>query len=121
MKLPFRNAIVVFISWFVVGCHAAGDGTPETAASTELALNGTLDHLWTPSDDRLKAPVWLGDDDRGALISTMYRGASDGIEDYIFAPADGDCENARGVFRIDWDSKKNTVHYQLKYKKIPPH
>ncbi|HYV50236.1 MAG TPA: hypothetical protein VFA20_35520 [Myxococcaceae bacterium] len=51
----------------------------------------------------------------------MYRGASDGIEDYIYAPPDGDCENARGVFRIDWNSKQNVVKYQLKYKKIPPH
>ncbi|HEY8210471.1 MAG TPA: hypothetical protein VIG99_23475, partial [Myxococcaceae bacterium] len=76
---------------------------------------------WTSADEKLVAPVWLGDEERGALISPMYRGASDGIEDYIYAPPDGDCENARGVFRIDWDSRKNTVHYALKYKKIPPH
>jgi len=67
------------------------------------------------------APVWLGDDNRGALVAPMWRGASDGIEDYIYAPPDGDCTGARGVFRIDWDKKANTVHYQVKYKKIPPH
>src|SRR6185295_6920992 len=119
MRLPFHSASAALLL-FVFGCHAPEDGAG-IQNSSEFALEGTLDHAWTPDDDKLVAPIWLGDDNRGALVAPMYRGASDGIEDYVYAPPDGDCENARGVMRIDWNSKQNVVKYQLKYKKIPPH
>jgi len=46
-------------------------------------------------------------------MSPMFRGTAAGIEDYVFTPDDHDCQNARGVFRIDWDKQANTVRYQL--------
>jgi hypothetical protein len=89
------------------------------AERPDLALDGALTPGWTQADEDLLVPVWLGDDDRGALVSPMFRGNSAGIEDYVFTPDDHDCQNARGVFRIDWDKEANTVRYQLKYKKVP--
>ncbi|HEX9940413.1 MAG TPA: hypothetical protein VGG03_00235 [Thermoanaerobaculia bacterium] len=83
------------------------------------ALDGALAPGWTQADEDMLVPVWLGDDDRGALVSPMFRGTAAGIEDYVFTPPDGDCANARGVFRIDWDKQANTVRFQLKYKKVP--
>lgn len=117
MRLPFRCAVVVLV---VAGCPVAISAAEETtASSSELALDGALTPGWTQADEDMLVPVWLGDDDRGALVSPMFRGTAAGIEDYVFTPPDGDCANARGVFRIDWDSQANTVRYQLKYKKVP--
>lgn len=113
-----RQGSAVCIALLFAACNGTVDGTPE---SRQLALEGALHHGWTPADEKITVPVWLGDDDRGALIAPMYRGASNGIEDYVYTPPDGDCANARGVFRIDWNSRTNKVRYQLKYKKIPPH
>lgn len=117
MKLPFRCAVVVLVA---AGCPVAIGAAEETAASSsELALDGALTPGWTQADEDVLVPVWLGDDDRGALVSPMFRGTAAGIEDYVFTPADHDCQNSRGVFRIDWDKQTNTVRYQLKFKKVP--
>ncbi len=99
----------------LVGCRDGSIGVNQSA------IGESINHPWNHDDDKLIAPIWSGDDDRGSLVSPMYRGASAGIEDYIFTPSDGDCANARGIFRIDWDKKKNQVHYQVKYKKVPVH
>jgi len=87
--------------------------------SRQHALDGALTPGWTQADEQLLIPVWMGDDDKGSLLSPMWRGAAAGIEDYVYTPPDGDCGNAKGVFRIDWDKQANTVRYQLKYKKVP--
>jgi hypothetical protein len=97
------------------GCQAA----ESRAESSQLALEGSLGQHWTPVDEALKAPIWLGDNDRGALVMPMYRGAAVGLEDYVFTPPDQDCMNARGTLRIDWNRQTNKVRYQLKYKKVP--
>ena len=76
---------------------------------------------WTAFDDSLVAPLWLGDDDKGALIAPLYRGAAVALEDFVFSPPDHDCTDSRATLRIDWDSHKNQVHYQIKYKKVPAH
>ena len=118
MRLPFQAASAVLLLFFF-GCHAPeGAGTQN---SSEFALEGTLDPQWTSADDQLTAPIWSGNDEEGSLLAPMYRGASDGTEDYIYAPPNGDCTDARGVFRIDWSKSANTVRYQVKYKKIPAH
>src|SRR5262245_59438328 len=113
MRLPLCLAA----AFLVVGCRASDS----KLGARELAIEGSLAHPWTRVDETLVAPIWLGDPERGALIAPMFRGASDGVEDYIFTPDDGDCQNARGVMRIDWDRRANTVRYQLKYKKVPVH
>jgi hypothetical protein len=113
MKLPLCLAG----AFLVVGCRASDGGL----GSRELSIEGPLAHPWTQVDETLTGVIWLGDPERGALIAPMYRGASDGVEDYIFTPDDHDCQNARGVMRIDWDRRANTVHYQVKYKKVPVH
>ena len=92
---------------------------PSAAVPPEPALDGSLSPGWTQADEEMLVPVWLGDDDRGALVSPMFRGAAAGIEDYVFTPPDGDCASTRGVFRIDWDAAANTVRYQVKLKKVP--
>ena len=79
------------------------------------------DHRWTQFDERLVAPTWSGDDDRGSLIAPLYRGAAVAMEDFVFVPPDHDCTDSRATLRIDWDSHKDQVHYQIKYKKVPVH
>src|SRR5215208_4418640 len=117
MKLPFQCAVVLSL---MAICHGSAAGAEGAAASSgELALDGELTPGWTQDDEDMLVPVWLGDDDRGALVSPMFRGTAAGIEDYVFTPDDRDCRNARGVFRIDWDEQANTVRFQLKYKKVP--
>ena len=117
MRLPFRCAVVLLL---IAGGPGSTAGAEEAAAAArELALDGELTPGWTQADEDLLVPVWLGDEARGALVSPMFRGAAAGIEDYVFTPPDGDCANARGVFRIDWDEQANTVRYQLKFKQVP--
>lgn len=113
------------ISWTVAAfwlvCLFGGSALAREAESPfgEHELAGALTPGWTERDEAMLVPVWLGGDDRGALLSPLFRGTAAGIEDYVFTPPDGDCKNARGVLRIDWDKAANTVRYQLKLKKVP--
>jgi hypothetical protein len=69
---------------------------------------------WTQADDLVIAPRFSGDDDKGALLTPLYRGAFPGIEDWVWAPPDGDCSKRRATVRYDWDSAANTVHVLVK-------
>jgi hypothetical protein len=80
---------------------------------------GSSDQAWTPFDEGLVAPIWLGDDERGGLIAPLYRGAAVALEDFVFVPPDHDCTDSRATLRLEWDSRKNQVHFQIKYKKVP--
>lgn len=93
----------------------------QEAAGEKRALTGSLDHPWNPEDERLSAPVWVGDDEEGALIAPLYRGAAVAVEDFVYVPPDADCTDARAVMRIDWSKRHNQVHYQIKFKKVPLH
>src|SRR5262245_18653575 len=119
MKLPFRSAAVLLC---LTSCHVSKEdaGRGGIAASVNgIALDGSLTRGWTAADEEIRVPIWLGDEDHGALVMPMWRGAAAGIEDYIFTPKDGDCANARALFRLDWNVATNTVRYQLKFKKVP--
>lgn len=97
---------------------------PPDDVTYQRGLGSTADssnQKWTAFDESLVAPIWLGDDDQGALIAPLYRGAAVAIEDFVFVPPDHDCTDARATLRVDWDSHKNQVHYQVKYKKVPIH
>src|SRR5215471_15763543 len=72
---------------------------------------GSSDRAWTSFDDQLVAPIWLGDDERGALIAPLYRGAAVALEDFVFVPPDHDCTDSRATLRLEWDSHKNEVHF----------
>lgn len=104
-------------AFLLAGCQVAGS----RPGSGQLALEGSLERPWTQTDEALQAPIWMGDDDIGALVMPMYRGAAVALEDYVFTPPDHDCANARGTLRIDWNRHANTVRYQIKYKKVPVH
>lgn len=71
---------------------------------------------WTQADDLILSPIWLGDNDKGTLYAPLWRGAFEGIEDYVYTPADGDCTKTKGTVRIDWDSAANTVNVLIKGK-----
>ncbi|HZN92930.1 MAG TPA: hypothetical protein VFB81_09490 [Myxococcales bacterium] len=117
MKLPFRSAVVLLL---LAGCNVSKEGAGGTAAGSQgVTLDGSLTRGWTAADEEIRVPIWLGDEDHGALVMPMWRGAAAGIEDYIFTPPDHDCANARGLFRLDWNAATNTVRYQLKFKKVP--
>lgn len=74
---------------------------------------------WTRADDELIAPVWKGNDDKGSLYLPQWRGASVGIEEYVWAPPSGDCRKLKGTVRVDWDSAANTAHIVMKYRGLP--
>src|SRR5713226_3548981 len=69
---------------------------------------------WTEVDDNIIAPIWSGNDDKGYLITPLYRGAFPGIEDSVYTPPGRDCSRLRATLRSDWDSSANTVHYPVK-------
>lgn len=109
----------------LAGCQtppAAGTGRL-TQRSSQSAIHAYLqqapDPRWVQADDELIAPVWRGDDDKGILYAPFVRASSAAIEDYMFAPPDGDCTRLKGTARIDWDSQHNTVHVLLKYQGMP--
>ena len=62
------------------GCQA----TESRPGSSQLAMDGSLDRVWMPSDEGLLAPIWMGDDDKGTLVMPMFRGTAVAIEDYRF-------------------------------------
>lgn len=113
MKHCLMLAVVVVLS----SCQVA----ESRAGMSQLVMDGSLHREWTPVDESLKAPIWMGDDDIGALVMPMFRGTAVAIEDYLFTPPDGDCGNVRGTLRIDWNSHANRVRYQIKYKNVPVH
>ena len=105
-------------------CLLACSQRPPDDVSYQRELGSTAasaDRRWTQFDEQLVAPVWSGDDDRGSLVAPLYRGAAVAMEDFVFVPPDHDCTDSRATLRIDWDSHKNQVHYQVKYKKVPVH
>ncbi len=113
-----RSLVYLLTGALALACQNAPG---ETNAQSQSTLSGSLSRVWTKKDDKLTAPVWLGNEDKGALIMPLWRGAATGIEDHLFTPPDGDCTDTRGLMRVDWNSEENTVRYQLKFKKVPVH
>jgi hypothetical protein len=91
---------------------------PETVGELDSAEKH-FKPKWTNDDEALIAPVWTGDDDHGTLFTPLWRGAFLGIEDYAYAPANGDCRDQRGTVYIEWSSTDNTVHIVVKGKHAP--
>lgn len=120
--LTFASALAV-----VAGCQYGAADQPtqrvaqyQTAAHrAEQALRRPPDQRWTDVDDNLIAPVWVGDDDQGAVYMPLYRGAATAIEDITYTPPDHDCRVFHATARIDWDSSTNRVNVLLKYLNIP--
>ena len=111
----------------VIGCQGKGFSGPgsisqgESIEPASAALNGPDHARWTVADDLLIAPIWTGDDDHGSLYLPLWRNAVSAIEDYIPAPANGDCSKMKGTLRVDWDRAANTVHFAVKFRGIIPH
>jgi hypothetical protein len=113
-----------------VACQV-GEGGEAPIGSTNEALSSEVHDAihealrkppvleWTHEDDELIAPVWVGNDDKGQLYLPQWRGASVGIEEYVYAPPSGDCRNLKGTVRVDWDSAANTVRIVAKYRGLP--
>lgn len=118
-------------SLMLVACQMGGSGTDEAPGSAGQALRSEVhdkahDSLkrppvlhWTDADDEIIAPIWTGNDDKGQLYLPQWRGASVGIEEYVFAPADGDCRKLKGTIRVDWDAAANSVQIVMKYRGLP--
>ncbi len=123
--------IALFASTLLLGACQMSSGGESSVGSTSEALDSTATDAvhdsmnrppvlhWTHEDDELLAPIWTGNDDKGSLYLPEYRGASVGIEEYVFAPASGDCRNLKGTLRVDWDSAANTVRIVAKYRGLP--
>lgn len=118
----------------IVGCQRA-EGSAESSDSPELAaprsdiaiqeirvsLGQSPVPRWTALDDSIVGPVWVGDYDEGSVYTPLWRGASSGIEDFVYAPPGADCRGLKGTVRVDWSKTKNRVHYLLKLRGLPPH
>jgi hypothetical protein len=114
----------------LVACQV-GSGAESGTESTNEALGSSMNDeaheaahqppvlRWTHADDELIAPIWTGNDDKGSLYLPQWRGASVGIEEYVYAPQSHDCRNLKGTIRVDWDSAANTVRIVAKYRGLP--
>ena len=122
------------VALFAAGCQrpSASDGAggaAEPLSSTDdlsIQLRGNQPGRssvarWTEADDTLAGPVWTGDYAEGSVYAPLWRGASSGIEDFVFAPPGGDCRGLKGTVRIDWSEAQNRVHYLLKLRGLPAH
>lgn len=94
---------------------SSGSGDPDPTNAARHAPIAT----WTAADDNIISTIWLGDDAKGTLYTALFRGAFPGIEDYVYAPGDGDCTKSKATLRIDWDRAQNTVHFLVKGKGFP--
>jgi hypothetical protein len=108
------------------GEPAQGEPVQRTAQASSLEPVGAspmppADPRWTQADEQILAPVWAGNDDQGSVYLPLWRGAAAAIEDYVFAPPDGDCRPLKGTVRVDWDSTANTVHFLVKLRGVPVH
>ena len=50
----------------------------------------------------------------------LWRGAAPGLEDWVYAPPDGDCTRVKGTVHVSWDSAHNKVHIVSKWKGLTP-
>ena len=76
---------------------------------------------WTDADEAVIAPVYVGNDDKGAMLVPQWRGSGSAIEEYVYAPPDHDCRKLKGTVRVDWDSSTNKVRLIAKYRGLTPH
>ena len=60
------KVLKVFTCAILLAAPLAAD--PPRAEPPVPALDGALAPGWTQADEDLLVPVWLGDDDRGALV-----------------------------------------------------
>ncbi len=127
-------------SWLVIALCAAGCQRPDAGSerldSTESAslsvdrlskdaiqvdMQRPPTALWTEADEAIVGPVWTGDYEEGAVYTALWRGASSGMEDFVYAPPGGDCRGVKGTVRVDWSKARNHVHYLLKLRGLPAH
>ena len=129
-----RRSLLI-IALCAAGCQRQ-DGSSDTPNSNELASPGPervsiqtgpspaaqppAPH-WTGVDDALVAPVWTGDYAEGSVFTPLWRGASSGIEDFVYAPPGADCRGLKGTVLVDWSKSQNRVHFLLKLRGLPPH
>lgn len=128
----------VSVAAFLLLCNCAQSGNDDSLASLNNDLrdcsrangnnyfevvmnylNGPSREEWTLADCKLLAPIWTGNDDKGQMFTPLWRSPGGGIEDFIPAPPNGNCEGLKGTVRIDWDRSANTVKYQMKYTGLP--
>ncbi len=117
----------------VTACQRQDSDTSDSAqgASPDLEPLSTQDirtslrqppvARWTALDEALIGPVWAGDYDEGSVYTPLWRGASSGIEDFVYAPPGGDCRGIKGTVRVSWSKAQNRVHYLLKLRGLPTH
>ncbi len=118
MRRSSATVAAIFVG--LAACHPTEDASSEANGSVTQA-HSRGDRRWTKEDDELLAPVWKGNDDRGSLYMPLWRGVASAIEDYVPAPADGDCSTMKGTVRIDWDKQANTVRFLVKFRGLIPH
>ncbi|HRI65645.1 MAG TPA: hypothetical protein PK156_15465 [Polyangium sp.] len=124
-----RSSWLVLSLCSAIGCQQANESQEQvTTRSTSEALsydairaslNGPPHPFWTATDDAILGPIWKGDDDHGSLYTPLWRGANAALEDYVYAPPDGDCRNVKGTVRVDWDREQDTVHFMIKMRGMP--
>jgi hypothetical protein len=128
-----RSLLIIVLC--AAGCQRQ-DGSSDTPNSNELASPGP-DRVsiqtgpspaaqppaphWTGVDDALVAPVWTGDYAEGSVFAPLWRGASSGIEDFVYAPPGADCRGLKGTILVEWSKTQNRVHFLLKLRGLPPH
>jgi hypothetical protein len=95
--------------------HGVGGGDPDPVKALKKAPNP----YWSKADDRIVAPIWLGNNNVGSLYTPLWRGGFPGMEDYVYTPPGGDCSGVKGTVRVDWDVNANTVHFLVKAKGLP--
>jgi hypothetical protein len=113
-------ALVVLLP--TLGCqaqHEPAGSDPTSTIAESLSLPPA--RVWTILDDLVLAPIWVGNNDHGTLFGPLWRSALPGIEDFVYAPPDGDCRALKGTIRVDWDKASNTVHFLSKWRGLPLH
>ncbi len=113
----------------LLGCEQASESQrEETTAAAEQALsynairasmNGPPKPFWTAADEAILGPIWKGNDDHGSLYTALWRGSNAALEDYVYAPPNGDCRGMKGSVRVDWDKNQNAVHFMIKMRGMP--
>jgi hypothetical protein len=99
------------------GALKGGNSDDQLQAAAEKAIDQPANPNWAEADDVIIAPIWRGNDDKGAVYAPLFRGATPGLEERVYTPPDGDCTHApKGTVRVDWDKSTNTVSYTIKGK-----
>ena len=100
-------------------CIANNQSGDDYMEVIQAYLAGSPMAKWTEADCKVISPIWTGDDNKGQLLTPLWRGASTAIEDWIVPSPPGSYPDLKGTVRLDWDKATNTLHYTIKLHHVP--